>query len=125
MDNSSSIFTKAFWKGAGERAVKTVIQTFCVLSLSALGLSQTPTGEQLIAAAQHISGNAILTAFLASLLAGVASIATSCLSPSFVAGAAVAPAADVAAELVSHLPARMAEEPEPGTVPAVEAGESQ
>lgn len=33
------IFTKAFWKGAGERALKTFIQAFIPIEIAALGVS--------------------------------------------------------------------------------------
>ena len=83
---SVDIFTKAFWKGAGERALKTVIQTGAALGFAALGISQTATGDQLLAAAQHVSGSALLAVVEAALLAGVMSILTSLLNSQFVAG---------------------------------------
>lgn len=83
---SNDIFTAAFWKGAGERALKTVIQTGCALGFAALGVSQTATGDQLLAAARSVSGSALLAVVEAALLAGVASVLTSLLNSSFVAG---------------------------------------
>ena len=83
---SNDIFTAAFWKGAGERALKTVIQTGAALGFAALGISQTATGDQLLAAARHVSGSALLAVAEAALLAGVMSILTSLLNWSFVAG---------------------------------------
>lgn len=83
---SSDIFTKAFWKGAGERALKTVIQTGASLGFATLGISQTAAGDQLLAAARHVSGSALLAVVEAALLAGVMSVLTSLLNSSFVAG---------------------------------------
>lgn len=83
---SNDIFTKAFWKGAGERALKTVIQTGAALGFAALGISQTATGDQLLAAARHVSGSALLAVVEAAVLAGVMSVFTSLLNSSFVAG---------------------------------------
>ena len=83
---SNDIFTVAFWKGAGERALKTVIQTGTALGFAALGISQTATGDQLLTAARHVSGSALLAVAEAALLAGVMSILTSLLNSSFVAG---------------------------------------
>lgn len=83
---SNDIFTKAFWTGAGERALKTVIQTGAALGFAALGISQTAAGDQLLAAARHVSGSALLAVTEAALLAGVMSILTSLLNSSFVAG---------------------------------------
>lgn len=83
---SNDIFTKAFWQGAGERALKTVIQTGAALGFAALGISQTATGDQLLAAARHVSGSALLAVVEAALLAGVMSVVTSLLNSQFVAG---------------------------------------
>ena len=83
---SNDIFTVAFWKGAGERALKTVIQTGCALGFAALGVSQTATGDQLLEAARHVSGSALLAVVEAAALAGVMSVLTSLLNSSFVAG---------------------------------------
>lgn len=83
---SNDIFTKAFWKGAGERALKTVIQTGAALGFAALGISQTAAGDQLLAATQHVSGSALLAVAEAAALAGVMSVLTSLLNSSFVAG---------------------------------------
>lgn len=83
---SNDIFTAAFWKGAGERALKTVIQTGAALGFATLGISQTAAGDQLLAAARHVSGSALLTVAEAALLAGVMSILTSLLNSQFVAG---------------------------------------
>lgn len=83
---SNDIFTRAFWAGAGERALKTVIQTGAALGFAALGISQTAAGDQLLAAARHVSGSALLAVAEAALLAGVMSILTSLLNSQFVAG---------------------------------------
>lgn len=83
---SNDIFTAAFWKGAGERALKTVIQTGCALGFAALGISQTAPGDQLLEAARHVSGSTLLAVVEAALLAGVMSVLTSLLNSSFVAG---------------------------------------
>lgn len=83
---SNDIFTKAFWQGAGERALKTVIQTGVALGFAALGISQTATGDQLLTAARHVSGSALLAVAEAALLAGAMSVLTSLLNSQFVAG---------------------------------------
>ena len=75
-----------FWKGAGERAIKTFLQ----VGVATLGISATATysGEQALALPWE---TALVTALLAALL----SIVTSLLNPSFTAGTAAVPTAAV------------------------------
>lgn len=57
------IWTKAFWKGAGERALKTFIQVFVPTAMAALGATSTGTLDAWTApwlvAAQTASGLAL------------------------------------------------------------------
>lgn len=81
-DKASSIFTLAFWRGAGERAGKTFVQTFVPAFLLALGATSTGTLDAWTApwltALQSAGG--------LGLGAVVLSLATSLLSADFVAG---------------------------------------
>ena len=76
----------AFWKGAGERAIKTFLQ----VGVATLGISATATytGEQALNLPWE---TALVTALLAALL----SLVTSLLNPSFTAGTATVPTAAV------------------------------
>ena len=75
-----------FWKGAGERAIKTFLQ----VGIATLGISATATysGDQFLALPWE---TALVTALLAALL----SIVTSLLNPSFTAGTTTVPTAAV------------------------------
>ena len=66
-----TIFTAAFWKGAGERAIKTTAQSaIAVLTADVTGL---------------LDVNWVVTASVAGL-AGLVSVLTSIASPEFVSG---------------------------------------
>lgn len=69
--------TKSFWSGAGERALKTFIQTF----IATLGV-----GVGVVYTADDVRGLPWLSALITAAVAAILSVATSLGSPSFVAG---------------------------------------
>lgn len=83
---STSIFSKEFWRGAGERAIKTYAQTFGGACLALMGVETLPQGHEIIDAMNTLTGSAVASVALFSLLPAVISICTSICSPDFVAG---------------------------------------
>lgn len=83
---SGSIFSKEFWKGAAERAIKTYAQTFGGACLALMGVETLPQGHEIIDAMNSLSGSAIWSVALFSLLPAIISLCTSICSPDFVAG---------------------------------------
>jgi len=85
---SGNIWTGSFWKGAGERAVKTFAQAF----LATFGISTTieVTGATLTAETWALAG-------LSGLAAAALSVVMSLANPSFVAGSPVALVVDIPA----------------------------
>lgn len=82
----STIFSKDFWKGAAERAIKTYAQTLGGACLALMGVETLPTGREIIDAMDVMTGSAIGSAALFSLLPAIISVCTSICSPDFVAG---------------------------------------
>ena len=126
MSDPSPIFTARFWKGCGERAIKTYAEAALGLALAVMGVQTVPAGADLLAAASRLTGSAIATVLLAALVPTVLSLFASLASADFVAGDKGAPAEDVAAALATGLRTAGATitpspDPEPGTVPAREA----
>lgn len=72
------LWTKAFWQGAGERAIKTFFQTL-VAATAALGITS---------GASTVGEVAWLTVLSISLLASALSVATSIGNADFTAGVA-------------------------------------
>lgn len=73
------IFTLAFWKGAGERALKTFMQTFVAVLIAGVGAEAVGVSAGLLDADW-------LTAASVAALAAVLSLATSVGNASFTAG---------------------------------------
>lgn len=82
----STIFSKDFWKGAGERAIKTYAQTFGGACLALMGVETLPQGHEIIDAMNSLSGSAVGSVALFSLLPAIISVCTSICAPDFVAG---------------------------------------
>ncbi len=72
------MLTKAFWKGLGERALKTFVQTFIASMVAAVGVATTAWEVPWQDAAFAALGVALLATFL--------SVATSLGNASFVEG---------------------------------------
>lgn len=73
------MWTKAFWKGAGERAVKTFLQTFVAVAI-------TGVGAEAVGATAGLLDIAWLDAASVALVATILSVATSIGNADFTAG---------------------------------------
>lgn len=73
------MWTVAFWKGAGERAVKTFLQTFVAVAV-------TGVGAEAIGATAGLLDIAWLDAASVALVATILSVATSIGNADFTAG---------------------------------------
>lgn len=73
------MWTKAFWKGAGERAVKTFLQTFVAVAI-------TGVGAEAIGATAGLLDIAWLDAASVALVATILSVGTSVGNADFTAG---------------------------------------
>ena len=73
------MWTKSFWKGAGERAVKTFLQTFVAVAI-------TGVGAEAIGATAGLLDIAWLDAASVALVATILSLATSIGNSEFTAG---------------------------------------
>lgn len=82
------IFTLAFWRGAGERAIKTFFQVFVAVVTLSVGTDLIP--------AKGLEGVPWVTVMSVSALAALLSLATSIGNASFTAGS-VAPVVTVTA----------------------------
>lgn len=72
------MLTKAFWKGAGERALRTFVQTLVASLIAAVGVATSAWDVDWAQALYGALGIALMSTFL--------SFATSLGSPDFVAG---------------------------------------
>lgn len=72
------LWTKEFWKGAGERAIKTFFQTFTAALLISAGADAIP--------ATGVEGVAWLAVLSVSTLSAILSLATSIGNANFTAG---------------------------------------
>lgn len=79
--HSTSMWTKAFWKGAGERAIKTFAQSF--LSVFGVGTVVEVTGSTL-------NTDTWLLALVSGAAAAALSVVMSVANPTFTAGDVVA-----------------------------------
>ena len=82
----SDLFSRAFWAGCAERAVKTFAQSAVGLALAAMGAQSVPAGKELLDASSALTGSSILSILYAALIPTVLSVLTSVSNPSFVAG---------------------------------------
>lgn len=82
----SDLFSRAFWAGCAERAVKTFAQSAVGLALAAMGAQSVPAGRELLDASSALTGSTILSILYAALIPAVLSVLTSVSNPSFVAG---------------------------------------
>ena len=107
------LFTSSFWKGAGERAIKTFLQSFIPALLLALGASQADAFNAWtapwIAALQVASGVGFGAAFL--------SLCTSVGNADFVAGTPLVQAVSSTSDVATTTTLPAASEIGAGTVP--------
>ena len=96
---TTSIWSKAFWRGAGERAIKTFAQAF--IAVFGVGTSADLVGV-------NLSSEVWLLALVSGVAAAFLSLCTSIGSPGFTAGEAA-----LAAGAVPHAPVPDAVEDDP------------
>ena len=82
----SDLFSRAFWTGCAERAVKTFAQSAVGLALAAMRAQSAPAGQELLDAGRALTGSTLLSILYAALIPTVLSVLTSVSNPSFVAG---------------------------------------
>lgn len=76
------MFTKAFWLGAAERAIKTFLQTFVAVAIASVGAAS-------IGSTAGLEDVSWLAALSVAALATILSLATSVGNASFIEGRAV------------------------------------